>query len=42
MSSYALTLMFGDVNNRSKTDRRLYFLKDAILLPIITLGIGVL
>ncbi len=39
MSSYALTMMSGDINNRTKSDRRLYFLKDAILLPIITLGI---
>ncbi len=39
MSSYALTMMSGDINTRSKSDRRLYFLKDAILLPLITIGI---
>ncbi len=39
MSTYSLTLMSGDINNRAKTDRRLYYLKDMILLPLITLGI---
>jgi hypothetical protein len=34
-----MTMMSGDISNRSRTDRRLYFLKDAILLPIVTLGI---
>ena len=39
MSSYALTLVSGDVASRSQTDRKLRFLTDGFLLPLITLGI---
>lgn len=39
MSSYAMTMVNNDVNTRIRTDRRLFFFMDAILLPIITLGI---
>jgi hypothetical protein len=39
LSSYALTMMSGSIDSRSRTDRRLYFWKDLILLPIVTIGI---
>lgn len=39
MASYALTLLSGNIDSRSKSDRQLHFLTDALLLPLITLGI---
>lgn len=39
MSSYAISMVSGNLNSRSISDRRMYFLTDGILLPIITLGI---
>lgn len=39
MSGYAVTMLSGNIDTRSRSDRRLYFLTDAILLPIVTLGI---
>lgn len=39
MSRYATTVLTSNINSRPQTDRRLYFLTDGILLPIITIGI---
>ncbi|MBI2863560.1 MAG: DUF4234 domain-containing protein [Chloroflexi bacterium] len=39
MSSYAIGMVSANLTARSASDRRMYFLTDGILLPIITLGI---
>ena len=36
---YSLSVLGGDIDSRARTDRRLYFWTDAVLLPLVTLGI---